>query len=178
MKHISVIGLAALLAFPAAAQEGDHHSRMMHGQMQGMPRETGQSAFAAIAEIVTLLRNDPATDWSKVDVQALRDHLADMERVTLETSVGVQEISGGAIFTVTGIADAASSAQRMMLAHAPFLAEATGFKVEAKSLSDGTQWRVTSDKAPEVLEIRGLGFYGLLAIGSHHLAIARGAMVH
>ncbi|MDP1699378.1 MAG: hypothetical protein Q8L53_00255 [Aestuariivirga sp.] len=53
------------------------HSQMIHGgqpgmMMQGMlPQETGQSAFAAIQEIVAILSANPATDWSKIDIEAL-----------------------------------------------------------------------------------------------------------
>lgn len=35
------------------------------------PREPGQSAFTAIQEMVALLKADPQTDWSRVDVEAL-----------------------------------------------------------------------------------------------------------
>ncbi len=47
-----------------------------HAHTSGSPSETGQSQFAAIAEIVTLLRDDPNTDWEQVDIKALRDHLS------------------------------------------------------------------------------------------------------
>ena len=69
-----------------------------------------------------------------------------------------------------------------MLAHAPFLAAATDYSVAATSTPDGAQWTVISANAQDEMKIRALGFYGLLAIGSHHqphhLAIARGEMVH
>ncbi|MFX5914869.1 hypothetical protein ABTE45_18800, partial [Acinetobacter baumannii] len=52
-----------------------------------MPTQPGQSAFAAILEIVALLEADPATDWSKVNIEALRQHLIDMDNVTLRADV-------------------------------------------------------------------------------------------
>jgi hypothetical protein len=43
-----------------------------------VPQLSGQDAFGAIQEIVGMLEADPATDGSKVDIDALRDHLLDM----------------------------------------------------------------------------------------------------
>jgi len=185
MKHALL--LAAIILMPASASgeetmDHSHMSQAMPGHGAPVNIEAGQSAFAAIAEIVALLENDPMTDWSRVDIQALRDHLADMDRVTLQTRVAVEPVTGGAIFTVSGDGETAAAAQRMMLAHAPFLAAATGFTVEAKPTDDGAVWRVTSKNASDEAQIRGLGFYGLLAIGSHHqphhLALARGEPMH
>lgn len=185
MKKIALIASLFFAPLAASAEGMDSTNHMQHGSVQnqsGLNVEAGQSAFAAIAEIVTLLETDPATDWSKVNIQALRDHLLDMDRVTLDTRVAVDLISGGAIFIVTGDAETAKAAQRMMLAHAPFLAKATGFRVEAHPLATGAGWRVVSDKASDQNRIRALGFYGLLAVGAHHqphhLALARGALVH
>jgi hypothetical protein len=36
------------------------------------PTQPGQAAFAAIQEIVAILEADPRTDWSKVNIDALR----------------------------------------------------------------------------------------------------------
>ncbi len=59
-----------------------HHEQMMarmHGQQMrgGVPVLPGQDAFGAIQEIVRVLESDPKTDWSKVDLEALRQHLGD-----------------------------------------------------------------------------------------------------
>lgn len=43
----------------------------------------GQDAFGAIQEIARILSADPRTDWYKVDGEALRWHLADMNEVIL-----------------------------------------------------------------------------------------------
>ena len=49
-----------------------------HAHTSGSPNETGQSQFAAISEIVTLLRDDTDTDWRLL--QLLFD-LRDVHRV-------------------------------------------------------------------------------------------------
>ena len=66
------------------------------------PPQAGQSAFAAIQEIVQILEADPKTDWSKVDIEALRRHLIDMNNVTLYADVRSEPVEGGMRFTVTG----------------------------------------------------------------------------
>ena len=67
--------------------QGQH---MMSGQhmMHGLPpgcavaTQAGQGAFAAIQEVVEILAADSNTDWSKVNIDALRQHLVDMNNVT------------------------------------------------------------------------------------------------
>ena len=50
----------------------------MHGIMGGQARSSdeptlpGQDAFGTIQEIVQILEADPNTDWSKVNIAALR----------------------------------------------------------------------------------------------------------
>ena len=46
----------------------------MHAEV-ATPTRPGQDAFAAIQAIVQILDADPQTDWSKVDLEALRQHL-------------------------------------------------------------------------------------------------------
>ena len=58
----------------------------MHSGMRAdlmMPTMAGQDAFGAIQEIVRILEADPKSDWSKVDLEALRQHLIDMNELTL-----------------------------------------------------------------------------------------------
>src|SRR5579863_3168646 len=66
----------------------------MHG-VSGTPISPGQSAFGAIQEIVEILDADPKTDWSKVDLEALRQHLIDMNEVTLKADQAPKTIDGG-----------------------------------------------------------------------------------
>lgn len=89
MKAIFIASVVTILVSTAASGQTMKHDQMMDGNRAGMmvdsglPRETGQSAFAAIQEIVAMLEADPKTDWSKVDIEALRQHLIDMNNVTL-----------------------------------------------------------------------------------------------
>jgi hypothetical protein len=65
----------------------DPHTAMNTGTV---PTTPGQDAFGAIQEIVQILDADPKTDWSKVDLEALRQHLIDMNEVTLKADVAAK----------------------------------------------------------------------------------------
>ncbi|RTM12059.1 MAG: hypothetical protein EKK33_18550, partial [Bradyrhizobiaceae bacterium] len=70
-------------------QQGGHASQ--HQTIQE-PTQPGQDAFAAIQEIVQILEADPHTDWSKVNIDALREHLVDMSNVTLAAQVKTEPL--------------------------------------------------------------------------------------
>ena len=71
-----MIGAGAILAASALvfAQDRSHmdHARHVHGGEATVPTMPGQEAFGTIQEIVRILEADPATDWSKVNIGALR----------------------------------------------------------------------------------------------------------
>ncbi len=68
-RTLLLAGLLSLMAPTTYAQSGMKMDDMAARQL---PKEAGQSAFAAIHEIVVMLEGDPKTDWSKVDIDALR----------------------------------------------------------------------------------------------------------
>jgi hypothetical protein len=155
---------------------------MMHGEMirahEGhMPTEAGQGAFAAIEEIVAILEADPNTDWSKVDVDALRQHLVDMNAVTLEAKVTSAPIEGGERFDVTGEGAVSDSIRRMLLAHAATMNGIDGWTFEAKEIEGGASLDVHAPPR-DADKVKGLGFFGIMTLGmhhqAHHLMIARG----
>ena len=68
-----------------SSQMMEHQHHMMQGQSDvATPTMPGQDAFGAIQEVVRMLEADPNTDWSKVNLEALRQHLIDMNEVTLK----------------------------------------------------------------------------------------------
>ena len=142
----------------------------------------GQDAFGAIQEIVLILEADPKTDWSKVDLEALRQHLIDMNDVTLRAEAAAKPIEGGLEIAVTGAGRTLAAIRRMVPAHAHEIDGHNGWSVRAAALPNGTLLTVTANDPQETLHIRGLGFIGILTTGAHHqahhLAIARGEMVH
>jgi hypothetical protein len=146
------------------------------------PTMPGQDAFGAIQEIVQILDADPKTDWSKVDLEALRQHLIDMNEVTLKADAAPQQIEGGLEIAVTGTGRTLVAIQRMVPAWAQTMDGHQRWSTKAASLPNGELLTVTATDPKEVQHIRGLGFIGLLASGSHHqlhhLAMAKGEFDH
>ena len=152
-----------------------------HGGMHASamtPTSPGQDAFGAIQEIVRMLEADPKTDWSKIDLEALRQHLIDMHEVTLRADAASQQIDGGLKIAVTGDGRTLVAIRPMLPAWAQMADGHKGWSATTVELPNGELLTVTATDPKETRHIRGLGFIGLLASGSwhqpHHLAMAKG----
>ena len=181
----AVLAPLALVALPLAAQGHQHTPGMTHPAVLDPPKEPGQAAFGALAEIVARLGADPATDWSKVNIEALRRHLVDMDNVTMRSLITTRPVEGGFAADVTGEGEVAASIGRILTAHVAQMASETGLKGTAVPIDGGVRLTVVAaapGDAAAVAKIRGLGAIGILASGNHHgahhEAMARGAMVH
>ena len=179
---------SACLAAPSLRADPASHPPMpgMHGgvHQSAVPTQPGQAAFGAIQEIVQILDADPKTDWSKVDLEGLRQHLIDMNEVTLHAEVAPKPIKGGLEMAVTGSGRTLSAIQRMVPAQAQEI-DAThlnGWSAKTMPFVDGVLFTVTAGDPKEVQHIRGLGFIGIMASGTyhqrHHLMMARGEAMH
>ena len=124
---------------------------------------------------------DPKTDWSKVNIDALRQHLIDMNNVTLAANVKNEPIDGGMRFDVTGEGPVRDSIRRMTAAHAATMNGVDGWKFEAAEIEGGASLTVHAP-AKDADKLHGLGFLGVLTLGMHHqihhLMIARGENPH
>jgi hypothetical protein len=163
----------------AASGKSGHPGAMAMGRAPGLP---GQDAFGAIQEIVAMLEADPKTDWSKVNLAALREHLVDMNEVVLKADAAEKPIDGGLEIAVTGSGRTLTAIQRMIPAHAQEIDGLKGWSAKATLRPEGVLLTVTASDPREVEHIRGLGFIGVLASGSHHqrhhFAMAKGEMPH
>jgi len=175
--------LFVLMPTTRASAQMDHAAHMAQ-QKTGAPTHAGNEAFASIAEIVAILDADSTTDWSRVDLEALRQHLADMDDVTLRTNVVAAPVASGVRLTVTGAGRTLNAAKRMVSAHAGVLDAMPNLKALATPATNGITLTVTTrDGDPRATaRLRGLGFAGIMTLGAHHaehhLAIARGAGGH
>jgi hypothetical protein len=163
-------------------QHGGMHE--MHMQQMGGPRMPGQDAFGAIAEVVRLLDADPNTDWSKVNLERLRQHLIDMNEVVLRATVTQTSVPGGLSMEITGSGRTEQAIRGMVTPHAAELDRMPLYVAKAEPMTGGVRLTVTSktaDDAKAVARLRGLGFIGLLTTGAHHgphhLAMAKGEML-
>src|SRR6266851_7806825 len=178
-RRIATILVLLAAASPALGQTMQTHHGAASTGVLAMP---GQDAFGAIQEIVRVLEANPRTDWSKVNLAALREHLIDMNRVTLDAAADETPLDNGLAVAVTGSGRTLTAIRRMVTAQAKELDRTRGWTATAEQLPDGVLLTVTATAPKEAAHIRGLGFIGLLASGSHHqrhhLAIAMGEPVH
>lgn len=177
-----MIPAGAVLLLPATEQTAEQaaaHEHALQGTASAL-REGGQSAFAALQEITAALMADPATDWSRVNIEALRQHLIDMDNITLRAEVIGADVESGARFTVT-LTDPAvtASIRAMVMAHVTTMNGVEGWDMRAEEHDGGVVMTVTG---PDIARIRGLGFVGLMTVGmhhqGHHLALASGQNPH
>jgi hypothetical protein len=185
-RTVLLVTLTLPLAARLAAQDHAHTEGMTHGATAAAPAPAatgptmpGQDAYGAIAEIVRLLEADSTTDWSRVNLEGLRQHLIDMYLVTLGATVRQTEVPGGMQAVVTGTGRTVDAIRRMSASHGGALGE-EGYDVRTAEIPGGARMTIVaaSRDARSVARIRGLGFIGLLTVGAHHaphhLALARG----
>jgi hypothetical protein len=181
---------------PLAEGIPDHHMKglpghrmtaMMRGHMMmgngasGQPTRSGQAAFGTIQEIVQILEADPNTDWSKVDIAALRQHLIDMDEVTLRAIADAHPLDNGIEIAVTGEGRTVEAIKRMVPAHVHELNN-LGWNARTDDLANGVRLTVTSTEPRQVMKLKALGFMGIMVQGSHHqlhhLMMAKGEFMH
>ena len=189
MRTLTFVLLLSVSASLADAQGHAHTPGMTHPTSDSValpaqhPTAAGQAAYGTIAEIVRLLDANPATDWSRVDVEKLRQHLIDMDEVTLRAVVRQENVAGGASFLVTGTGRTQDAIRRMTRAHGAAMGPGQNVTVTVEDVAGGVRMTVlarpATDRKAEA-RIRGLGFIGLMTTGEHHgphhLGIASGTM--
>jgi hypothetical protein len=183
-----MLGTGAIIAASAVvfAQDRSHmdhadHARHVHDDGPALPTMPGQEAFGTIQEIVRILEADPATDWSKVNISALHEHLIDMDEVTMRALASERVLTNGVEISVVGEGRTLAAIKRMLPAHAHELA-ALGWSASTDELPDGVKLLVTSGDPRQVVKIKALGFMGIMVQGAHHqkhhLMMAKGEFMH
>jgi hypothetical protein len=161
---------------------GPHGMLPQHSTASAQPTLPGQDAFGAIQEVVWLLEADPNTDWSKVSIAALRQHLIDMNEVTLHAAADETRLDNGVEVSVTGDGRVLDAIRRMVPAHARELNGMKGWSASTEGLPNGVRLTVTTSDPKQVPKLRALGFMGLMVQGGHHQrhhwAIASGTFRH
>ena len=164
---------------------GAHHAAQPADQYETATLSgTGSAAFGTIQEVVKQLEADPTTDWSRVNLEALRLHLRDMENITLNVEVASQDpIDSGVRLVVRPTnASAAQSLSRTLAAHGPQLLQERGWKMTTIKNQDSFRIDITTPNEDEIGQVRALGYIGMLVVGAHHSehhwAIASGHHPH
>ena len=115
-----------------------------------------------------------------MNLDALREHLIDMNEVALHADAAVERIDGGIRVAVTGTGRTLAAIQRMLPEHAREMNGKNGWVEQAEPRPDGMTLTVTATDPKQTSIIRGLGFIGVMASGGHHqmhhLMMAKGEM--
>jgi hypothetical protein len=146
-------------------------------------REPGQAIFGALREVLDRLEADPATDWTRVDLDALREHLVQMDLLFREAQVVREPLADGMRYAVRGGDEVLAAARSIGAMHARMLsAEAPSWQMRVETRGEDVVFEVRSSDPEQQAKIRGLGFSGLLTLGAHHAqhhwAMATGHMHH
>ena len=167
--RIAVLAAMALggATLGAQAQTAMDHSAMAHGQSASLI-QPGQSAFAAIQEVVERLQADPNTDWSTIHIDALREHLIDMEEVTLRATIRAEPTATGVRYSVTGGGRTREAIQRMVMGHARSMGDAEHWSMSASEIPEGVLVTVTPKQPSDMPRIQALGLLGMMSDGAHH----------
>lgn len=171
---VSVLITIASLSLLAAEKHGAHSPQMSHDAAPSrgsQPTEGGQAQFSAIIEIVSLLEANEETDWSSVDIDGLRSHLLDMDRLIRDTNAKTTTISDTQIqFTVMGSAESIPSIHRMAATHSKFIEQSRGWKISSDLNEKGATIQITVVEPETMTRLNALGFYGFMSLDSHHQA--------
>jgi hypothetical protein len=149
------------------------HGEMVHGMMgqqsgmTGQPTMPGQDAFGTIQEVVQILEADPTTDWSRVNIAVLREHLIDMNEVTLHAIGSESALDNGVVIAVTGEGRTLEAIKRMIPAHVGELVK-LGWNAKSEDLPTGVKLTVTTGDPKQVTKLKALGFMGIMVQGGHH----------
>ncbi len=162
-------------------QGGMHGGHGMMQQGSARPTMPGQDAFGTIQEIVQILEADPTTDWAKVDIAGLREHLIDMNEVALHAVAASRITNTGVEIAVTGEGRTLAAIKRMVPEHVKELAR-NSWKASTEDLPNGVKIAVTATDALPLARLKALGFMGIMVQGGHHqphhLMMAKGEPLH
>ncbi|MBL1404549.1 MAG: hypothetical protein COC17_01775 [Hyphomicrobiales bacterium] len=197
MNRPTIFGLIAFssMAIPIFVTAQTHKDHNIHSSMSSNIAskinastssspltEPGQGAFAAISEVVKVLSADDNTDWSKVNLTNLRDHLIDMDILIRNATATQTTLENGVSTKVTGDAETLATAKRMIPAHGNELRSDKSWVVDFTVNANDVILTVTSEDPKVALRIKALGFYGLMASQDHHrehhYIIAKGGDAH
>lgn len=165
-----------MLATTVYAENAKSHStrhEMHSSSVSSAPlKEAGNDAFGTIQEVIRKLNHDPKVDWSKVNLEALRRHLVDMNDMTLNVEVLSQQPldKGVKLLMRASTLKSESALDRVFSVHPAQLKRETGWEMSVQKKEKIYTLTITTEKPDEVNKIKGLGYIGIMASGSHHQA--------
>ena len=191
MKKFYPIFFIIFLGFPllgySSNNHNDAHSHHGHHGSHGMTSpltEAGNDIYGTLQELLQALLADPKTDWSKVNMEALRQHLVDMQNFTVNINVIKQtKVKNGVeVILQPHNKHVEASLDRVFAAHPAVLKSETGWDMLAVKQAGNYKITISTNKPEDVSKIQGLGYIGVMAWGNHHQAhhwmMAKGGNPH
>src|SRR5581483_11935545 len=146
-RAVLAVGLGVALAGTVVAQSVfAQHPAHRHGPPGSAPIMPGHDTFGAIAEIVRILEADPATDWSTVDIERLRQHLIDMNEVMLRSAVTQAPVPGGLAMDITGAGRTEQAIRAMVVPHAAELDRMGAWSARTEIIAGGVRLIVVAKR--------------------------------
>jgi len=178
LRKLSLSIVAMIMAMPHAAMMGNNTATT-----PVVLTESGTDPFATLQEVITALEANPGTNWEKVNIEALRLHLVEMQDMTINVDVKQQYIDNGFQAVVTPTTNrAVKSLTRVLSGHPAQMKAETGWDMQVQNNNGVFTLTVTTKKVHDIAKIRGLGYIGVMAYGNHHQphhwAIASGDNPH
>ena len=132
--------------------------------------ENGNDAFGTIQEAIQALNDKKDLDWSKVKIETLRQHLQDMNNMTLNVEILSQENveNGARVIVKPHNAEVRASLERVLAAHPPQMKRETGWTMNIIQEKDFFTIETTTQVISETEKVRALGYIGWMALGNHH----------
>jgi len=176
LRKLSLSIVAMIIAIPMASAHM-HRANMSHAAMMGhntaltqvVLTESGTDPFATLQEVISALEANSDTNWDKVNIEALRVHLVEMQDMTINVDVKQQHIDNGFQAVVTPTTNrAVKSLTRVLSGHPMQMKVETGWDMQVQNNNGVFTLTVTTKKAHDIAKIRGLGYIGVMAYGNHH----------
>jgi hypothetical protein len=170
------LSIAMTIVMPMASAHM-HHANMSHTAMMGhniaptqvVLTESGTDPFATLQEVIAALESNTNTSWEKVNIEALRLHLVEMQDMTINVDVKQRNIDNGFQAVVLPTTSrAVKSLTRVLSGHPAQMKAETGWDMQVQINNSVFTLTVTTDNAKDVAKIRGLGYIGVMAYGNHH----------
>ncbi len=174
MKLITLlsVGFVTYTATVYAVEEHstNHHKQMTAQNQTTLLTEAGNDIFGTIQEVITNLNANPHTDWTKVNITALKEHLLDMRDMTINVEVISKKAlkNGSEILIRPTNKRARQAMKRVLSGHPAQLKNETSWQMKVQKNGLKYLLTTTTNKAKDVNKIIGLGYIGLMAYGSHH----------
>lgn len=176
MKFITLSSLVfmtcATAVYAADEHSTEHHQQTTAPNQTAPLTEAGNDIFGTIQEVIVNLNASPNTDWTKVDMPALKMHLFDMRDMTINIEVVSQKAlhNGSEILIRPTDERARQAMERILSAHPAQLKKEAKWEMQVQKKGLQYLLTTTTDKPEEVSKIIGLGYIGLMAYGRHHQA--------